>query len=260
MIITLTTDFGNDTYAGIMKGVILSINPKAAIVDISHKIQPQNINQAVFILKTAIPYFPKESIHCVIVDPGVGSNRSILLVETDASYFLAPDNGVLHYIFQEHEIKSVHQVNNSKFFLDKISTTFHGRDIFAPVAAHLSLGIATSEFGSPISEYDRGQMNAPIIETEKTMGEILFFDHFGNAITNIPDSLISEKAFVLCKGIKIPFHTTYSNAADKTPLALIGSHNHLEIAIRNGNAREQLALEKGQTITILNKSQDNLSE
>ncbi len=253
MIITLTTDFGNDAYVGIMKGVILRINPDARIVDLHHHIDPQHIDQAAFILKTAVGYFPDKTIYCIVVDPGVGSERKILLAETDNGFFIAPDNGVLKYIFNEITVKSVHQINNPEFRLEHISSTFHGRDIFAPAAAHLSLGVQPGELGPITSEYDEGQIKHPVIQPDKITGEILFFDHFGNAITNVPENQFEKNMSVYIDNTRIPFHAAYSDAEENVPLCLTGSHNHLEIAVRNGNAREQLSLKKGQIITLVKK-------
>ncbi len=252
-MITLLTDFGNDAYAGIMKGVIYNLHPDANIVDISHHVEPQSVDEAAFILNTAYPYFPDGTIHCVVVDPGVGSDRPILIVRTKTAIFLAPDNGVLSYILDKEINKEIFKVTNTSYFLDKISSTFHGRDIFAPVAARLDQDVSPEELGEPVKEHQTLNTPKPIQTENNIFGHILYFDHFGNAITNIPEHLLSQFHIQKLKLGNITLgqiQNTYADVADQTPLALIGSHNHLEIAIRNGNAREQLRLQKGQTIEI----------
>ena len=252
-MISLITDFGNDPYVGIMKGVILGIHPDARIVDITHHIQPQAIEEAAFILRSAYSYFPERTVHCVVVDPGVGSDRSILIVRTKTATFLAPDNGVLSFILEEEKNPQLFKVSNASVYLKKVSHTFHGRDIFAPIAAHLDRGLSPEALGIPVENYQKLNSPKPTVTKNIIRGHILLFDHFGNAITNIPASMLQMTSILKIKTNNLllhEIHKTYADAANKFPLALVGSHNHLEIAVKNGNAREQLDLEKGQIIEI----------
>lgn len=241
-IITLTTDFGeNDGYVGTMKGVIFSINPHAQIVDISHQIPAQKIDIAAFILFNSYKYFPPGTIHVIVVDPGVGSQRKILAVQAGGHIFIAPDNQLLKYIFFEHETTEVIEVLNKKYFLDIISATFHGRDIFAPVAAHLSLGTPIKNLGKITTDFRPGEINTPQISKDKIEGEIIFSDHFGNCISNISQQAINGKSFTLECGTTFidQLSNFYADAKPGGALALIGSSGYLEIAVRDGNAQKE---------------------
>lgn len=186
-VITLTTDFGmTDAYVGIMKGVILGINPEASIVDICHTIQPQNVTQAAFVLSTAFPYFPQGTIHLVVVDPGVGTKRRAVILITHQALFVAPDNGVLSYVIKEAEPRfEAITISNPRFWRSPVSFTFHGRDILAPVAAHLSLGVPPREFGDVIHSLSVFPRPQPYQGAEgELVGHIIHIDRFGNLITN----------------------------------------------------------------------------
>ena len=193
-VITLLTDFGNqDAYVGIMKGVIAGINPFANIIDICHNIPPQDIFQAAYLLYTSYKYFPKKTIHVAVVDPGVGSKREIVCAETQDYLFLTPNNGLLSFIIQEEKPKCIIRVTDDKYFLPSPSSTFHGRDIFAPVAARLSLGIKPQQLGPKINQLD--QLEIPKPEYKKTgqlEGQIIYIDRFGNLVTNITRGYIEQ--------------------------------------------------------------------
>ena len=193
-IITLLSDFGNqDAYVGIMKGVIAGINPLANIIDISHSIPPQDIFNGAYLLYTSYKYFPKGTIHVAVVDPGVGSQRDIVCVETQDHLFLAPNNGLLSFVVQEEKPKGIFRVTNNRYFLPSPSNTFHGRDVFAPVAAHLSLGIKPHQLGVKISKLE--QLDIPKPHYKKTgqlEGQIIYIDRFGNLITNITREHITQ--------------------------------------------------------------------
>lgn len=252
-VITLLTDFGEtDGFVGIMKGVILSINPQANIVDISHEILPQDVDAGAFVLNCSYRYFPGGTIHVIVVDPGVGSERKILAVQSANYYFIAPDNHVLKHIFQSSETLTVVEVLNKQFFLNKISHTFHGRDIFAPVAAHLSTGVGIEQLGHETKNYDRGTIDQPIITKSSVIGKIIYSDKFGNLITNIPGEMINKPISFIKIGSTIINHlsNSYNEVGPGQPLAIIGSSEYLEIAIRNGNARRQLSLDRGETVLI----------
>lgn len=249
-IITLTTDFGiSDAYAGIMKGVILGINPEVHIVDISHEIEPQNVAQAAYLLNTARPYFPDGTIHVVVVDPGVGSSRKALLTKTPCAYFIAPDNGVLEYIYKD--VVEVVSLTNSKFQLTSISNTFHGRDIFAPAAAHLSLDVPLHEFGEPVTSFARiPQPRLEHLSDGGIAGQVIHIDRFGNLITNILDVDIPHGDI----RVEIKNHMinglSSSYIEGRGLVAIIGSSGNLEISLPNGNAAEVSGAECGDFIKI----------
>lgn len=252
-IITLLTDFGErDGFVGTMKGVILSINPKATIVDINHEIPAQDIEAGAFVLNSSFRYFPHGTIHVAIIDPGVGSDRKILAVQANNYFFIAPDNQVLKYILHSSETLTVVDVLNKEFFLNKISHTFHGRDIFAPVAAHLSTNVGIEQLGQKTKKYNRGIIDQPIITESNISGKIIYSDKFGNLISNIPAELIDQPISFIQIGSTIlnRLSNAYTEVDFNQPLAIIGSSGYLEIAIRNGNARRQLLLDREDSVTI----------
>lgn len=255
MIITLTTDFGLwDAFVGAMKGVILDINPHAQIVDISHDIAPQDIDHAAFVLKCAYPFFPKGTVHVVVVDPGVGTERLILAVRTERHVFLAPNNGVLKYVFDEHPDAEVFCVTNSECFRERVSRTFHGRDIFAPVAAHLSKGLPTEKLGKPFTEFERGTVTHPMQLEDRIVGEVVAFDRYGNGITNIPGDWICDRESVRVLVKDRVFESlarSYMDVPPGEPLAIIGSADVLELSIDRGSARERLGLAIGELVTVI---------
>ncbi|HEX4275354.1 MAG TPA: SAM-dependent chlorinase/fluorinase [Bryobacteraceae bacterium] len=203
--ITLLTDFGTtDHYVGAMKGVMLGISPDAQQVDISHEIPPYAIPQAAFTLSQAWKCFPPGTVHLVVVDPGVGSSRRAIVVEAAGHYFVAPDNGVLTMIYEAAPDHQVRQITAARFFREPVSRTFHGRDIFAPVAAHLANGVRTAELGGPVADYARSVFGKPMQTAEKSWsGTILKVDHFGNLITNLVSEVwlpVMGNAFVMRVG------------------------------------------------------------
>lgn len=193
-VITLMTDFGDqDAYVGIMKGVITEVNPRANIIDICHSIPPQDIFKGAYLLYTSYKYFPKGTIHVAVVDPGVGSKRNIVCVETRNYLFLTPDNGILGFIIQEERPKRIIRVTNNNYFLPAPSNTFHGRDVFAPVAAHLSLGIKPKQLGNATKQLEHLSIPQPVRKnTRQLEGQIISIDHFGNLVTNITKSHLEE--------------------------------------------------------------------
>nr|MBC7243969.1 SAM-dependent chlorinase/fluorinase [Chloroflexota bacterium] len=254
-IITLLSDFGTaDGYAGVMHGVILSINPKAVVVDICHDIAPQDIHTAAFVLSTVYPYFPAGTVHVVIVDPGVGSERRALAVRTAHGTFVAPDNGVLSYVFARESISEVVHLTNARYWLSPLSNTFHGRDLFAPVAAHISLGVALSDMGPAIQDPVRFAVTEALVQNDGSIhGQVLHVDRFGNIITNVPRELLTtgQSWRVHIAGYEVDsLSKTYAGAADGALLALIGSSGHLEIAVRNGNAAAMLKADRGTEVVV----------
>jgi hypothetical protein len=257
-IITLTTDLStDDPYVATMKGVILSINPQVIIVDICHAIKPQNIAQAAFLLSTTYRYFPEGTIHVVIVDPGVGTERKAVLLITPQAIFIAPDNGVLSYIIEEAspELEAI-ALTNPRFWLSPVSDTFHGRDIFAPVAAYLSLGIPPHEFGNQISSIFAFPIPCPQIGEEGVLiGHVIHIDHFGNLVTDIKrEDLPRGRLFIeVCGHIIDDLSQSYADGEEL--LAIIGSSERLEVSIKNGSAARFLRAKMGDEVKVgINKS------
>src|SRR5262245_5011152 len=186
-IVTLTTDFGqHDWFVGVVKGVLLGINPELQIVDITHCIPPGDIHAGAFALAAAASYFPKETVHVTVVDPGVGSSRPALAARTRHATYIGPDNGVLSLALAKDPPEHVHHLENPRYFLASISRTFHGRDIFAPVAAHLTRGAEFSSLGPEVTHWERLSFPEPRREGRDLVGEVVYIDRFGNGITNLP--------------------------------------------------------------------------
>ena len=266
-IITLTTDFGtSDTYVGIMKGVILGINPNTRIVDLTHAIPPQDIYEAAFSIYAAYRYFPKGTIHIIVVDPGVGSDRQTIVSHIDNAFFVCPDNGVLSYLLHDVENQGRHAIDsvaiqNSAYCLPEVSNTFHGRDIFAPVAAHLSLGVSLDDIGPAVPTLVRLPIQVPELSGNTLTGQIVKIDRFGNAITNIPETAIARLESALTAEMPIyeisvgsvrlnRLNRAYAESGIGEPLAIIGSSGLLEIAINSGNAKEDLAIKRGDPVIV----------
>jgi S-adenosylmethionine hydrolase len=254
-MITLTSDFGlKDPYVAEMKGVILSINSKTTIVDITHGIEKFDIRTGAFILASVVPYFPKGTVHVAVVDPGVGTNRRSILVESKQGFFVGPDNGVLMLAAQKLGSEHTFEINNPKFMLPKISSTFHGRDVFAPAATYLDMGMKPSEFGPEISD----AINPEFVKVEKIngsfTGEVLYIDGFGNIITNITQKEVADAKSVKVKfpnfSLALAFKKTYSEAKFQEPITLFGSHGFLEIALNQDNVAEKLHVTAGDKIQV----------
>ncbi|MFQ5813222.1 MAG: S-adenosyl-l-methionine hydroxide adenosyltransferase family protein [Anaerolineae bacterium] len=257
-IITLTTDFGlADGYVGTMKGVILSIHPTATIVDISHDIAPQDVREAAYTLYAAYPYFPQGTIHVVVVDPGVGSERRAIALRTSQAIFVAPDNGVLSYVVAGERVEQIVHLTNPSYHLSPVSRTFHGRDIFAPAAAHLARGIPLAELGQPLTEIITFSLPRPQIHPDGTIvGEVIHIDRFGNLITSITATDLAghsplRESVVKIKGQSIRgIVNTYAEVTPGKPLALIGSEDHLEISVSGGSASQTLAARVGDEVLL----------
>lgn len=243
-IITLTTDFGlRDPYVAEMKAVILNINPDSKIVDITHEIEKFNIRMGSYILAAASSFFPKGTIHVAVIDPSVGTRRQAILVQTENHYYIGPDNGVLALATESQVTERIYRIENPRFMLPKISYTFHGRDIFAPAAAYLAKGISPSEFGQEIQEVVRPRF-AKTIQTKNSLtGEVIHVDGFGNIITNLREEdleTIGARSMINLQlrntALELKLCRTYSEVGPQRALAIIGSHNFLEISINQGNA------------------------
>lgn len=255
-LITLTTDFGSkDWFVGTMKGVILQIAPTASIIDLTHGISCGDIRAGAFALAASYRYFPSGTIHVGVVDPGVGGKRAGLIIETENGCFVGPDNGLFSYVLRGEKLKSVRQIQNPRYQLSNVSQTFHGRDVFAPVAAHISRGVPLSQFGARIHDFE--QLDWPELKTLKTglRGEVVYIDHFGNGITNITTSAVlssgAQKVRVAQKLISI--QSSYDAVKGKKPFAIVGSCGLLEIAVNGGNAAKSLKLKVGSPVSLLAK-------
>ncbi len=260
-LITMTTDFGSrDSFAGSMKGVILKINPQAHIVDISHEVGAQDIWEAAFTLKTAYSNFPKGTIHLAVVDPGVGSGRRPIIVVTESYYFVGPDNGIFSLVFQEAERLRVHHITASHYFLANPGPTFHGRDIFAPVAAWLTKGIPSGNFGEEIEDYVKLNVPVPKKSTNSVDGHVIHIDRFGNVITNIsykdiqsfvPEGAVLGPVSVNVAGRKISgLKKFYAEAAPGEPGTIINGSGYLEIFMFKQNARTALSIKRGEAVKL----------
>ncbi len=270
-IITLTTDFGlTDGYVAAMKGVILGINPDAKLIDICHNIKPQNIAQAAFVLSTAYPFFPQKTIHLVVVDPGVGTERRAIILRTPLADFVAPDNGVLSYVIQQSSTKpvvdnvNVGQVElepeleavaltEPRFWRSPVSPTFHGRDVFAPVAALLSLGFPPINFGEAITSVTMLPLPYPYQALDGSpVGHILHIDNFGNLITNIKSSDLpqTKEPISIEVGNHLISGLSRTYAGGKGLLALIGSSGYLEVSLKGGSAHAFLNAEVGSQVRV----------
>jgi S-adenosylmethionine hydrolase len=259
--ITLTTDFGTaDHYVAAIKGVILWINPAVNIVDITHDIPPHDIFEAAFIIKNAYQYFPPDSIHITVVDPGVGSNRRPLLICTDHHHFLAPDNGVLTFILEHEHIVEAYELTAKHYWRGIASDTFHGRDIFAPVAGWLSKGTRPRNFGEPTNAPVKIKVPTPQnLDEKRILGTIIHIDRFGNAVLNVDmDHMISLNRDILKNSLKLKsgnvtitdFKKTYAEGEQGKPFFLFNSSNHLEIAMNQSSAASTLNLKRGSEVLI----------
>jgi S-adenosylmethionine hydrolase len=257
-IITLTTDFGlADGYVGTMKGVILDIAPTATIVDISHEITPQDVRGAAYVLYAATPYFPQGTIHVVVVDPGVGSQRRAIALRTPQATFVAPDNGVLSYVVAGERVEEIAHLTNPRYHLSPVSRTFHGRDIFAPAAAHLARGIRLAELGEPLREIITFPLPRPQVRPDGAIvGQVIHVDRFGNLITSIMSKDLADhsplrKSVVKIRGQSIRgIVNTYAEVTAGKLLALIGSEGYLEISVSGGSASQTLEAKAGDEVLL----------
>jgi S-adenosyl-L-methionine hydrolase (adenosine-forming) len=261
-IITLTTDFGlNDHFVGVMKGVLLEIAPEAQLIDISHAVQPFDILDGALTISQAYSYFPAGTVHMVVVDPGVGSARRPIIVSGDRYFFVAPDNGVLSLVYAREERISVRHLTAEHYFLQPRSNTFHGRDIFSPIAAYLAKGADPEKLGDEINDYVRFGVPRPKPVDERTLrGVVLKVDRFGNLITNITPTDIPKlfesgaKAFKIAVGAKGPVTRICSNYAEGAPgeaFGILGSMGFLEIATNRGSANQLLGAGKGSEVNVV---------
>ncbi|MCW4021566.1 MAG: S-adenosyl-l-methionine hydroxide adenosyltransferase family protein [Candidatus Bathyarchaeota archaeon] len=245
-IISLLTDFGQtDSYVAQMKAVILSINPDVRVVDITHQVTKFNIYMGAFCLASAAPHFPLQTVHVAVVDPGVGTKRRSILVETKHNLYVGPDNGVLMLATQNETITHVYCIENPDYMLSKVSNTFHGRDIFAPVAAHLTTGVKPCEFGPEIHDYVVPNFAKPQTKKGTIVGQVLHIDDFGNIISNISAQQLNQanihSGSIVCaevgdKTLDLPVFLAYGDVNQNDCLVLVGGTGFIEVAVNQGSA------------------------
>jgi len=257
-IITLTTDFGlSDPYVAMMKGVILSINPSARLVDVTHQIGIGSISQAALLIRETFTYFPEGTVHLAVVDPGVGSNRRLIALQAGAHFFVGPDNGLFWPVLRDVKGTKAVQLTQTRYFLPSITQTFHGREIFAPVAAHLSLGLSLESLGPAVRDLTKLNIPQPYVKEGVLCGQIIRVDNFGNLVTNISslelmDFLESDPPRIEAGKLLIrKLSRIYADCEEGEPLALINSSNLLEIAVNLGRASEYIGLRNGEILGAL---------
>ncbi|MGE5533747.1 MAG: S-adenosyl-l-methionine hydroxide adenosyltransferase family protein [Bacillota bacterium] len=251
----MTSDFGlKDPYVAEMKGVILTINPNAKIIDVVHDVAKFDIRMGAFILASAAPYFPKGTVHLAVIDPSVGTERKPILIQTKQAFFVGPDNAVLMLAAQNQGIEHVYQLTNPNLMQPKVSNTFHGRDIFAPAAAHLDLGIKPHKFGAEVGDAIKPRFATVNRKDNLLIGEVLHIDGFGNIITNITEKQAGAAKKLNLKfdkvALKIIVAKTYAQSKPNGAVALIGSHGFLEIALNQASAAEKFGVKAGDPVEI----------
>lgn len=274
-IVVFTTDFGlSDAYAGVMKGVALGINPNLRLIDLTHQILPQNVAQGSFLLGINHLFFPDDAIHVAVVDPGVGTDRRPVLLTTPCGTFVSPDNGLLSGVVDRYleavpestgpvalpsELSAVH-LTNPDYWRHPVSHTFHGRDIFTPVAAHLSLGVAPRDMGEPIDHLYYLPLPRPVSHGDAITGQVIYQDVYGNLVTNIPADNLPDVELVDVRikgrsivGLSRTFNDNLHVGEDGL-IALAGSHGYLEVALPNGSAADSLAGSEGEAVTVVYSS------
>jgi len=259
-VITFTTDFGNkDYFTGAMKGVILGINPDAKFVDISHEVQSHDLWGASYLLDAASRFFPQYTIHVAVVDPGVGSERRPIIAVTDKHYFIAPDNGLLSFIYKDPGFSRVIHITADHYFLPVIGSTFHARDIFAPVAAWLSKGVEADKFGEEITDFNRFGIPSPRTESNVLTGEVVYIDKFGNCITNVSFEDIRQYVektgtesyrMMFKEKVVETLSPYYSSLKQGEPGIVVNGNGYLEIYVNQGDARRMLELKRGEKIQV----------
>jgi S-adenosyl-L-methionine hydrolase (adenosine-forming) len=252
-IITLTTDFGHhDPFAGIMKGVVAGINRDAVVIDLSHGVAPQNIREAAFILAMSTPYFPTGTVHVAVVDPGVGGDRRAIAIQAGECFLVGPDNGVLSWAFRDIRPAAIRQIIRSDYIGPTVSATFHGRDIFAPAAAHLSAGVPIDALG-PAAE-DPVLIDFPLPEASDgtIRGEVLYIDRFGNLMTNVCAQGVQGMREITLGGTRVGrLCASYGAGQPGEVIALVSSTGYLEIAVNLGSAAQLLGASVGDRVTVL---------
>lgn len=255
-VIALTTDFGTvDPWVGILKGVLTGRAPAARVIDVTHGIPPRDIGAGALVLRHALPWFPAGTIHLVVVDPGVGGVRRPLCVETKRGFLVGPDNGVLSPAAEAAGIVRVIHLTEERFFLAPRSATFHGRDVFAPVAAALATGTPPGDLGPAVADMHRLELPAPTHDADTVRGRVVYVDHFGNLVTNVPQSLLASfprgVSSISIRGTRLAgLASSYSAAPPGRPVAVVNSWDLLEIAVRDGSAAAVLGAAVGDEVVV----------
>ena len=253
-IITLLTDFGMaDHYVSAMKGVILSIAPRVRLVDVSHEVESQNVLSGAYLLANSVPWYPAGTIHLAVVDPGVGSERRIIAGRWGDQIIIAPDNGLVSLVQQNTPAAEIYELSDRQYFLPEVSDTFHGRDIMAPVAAHLACGTALSALGAAIDHPLIIHVPQPEVIENRLVGQVMHVDRFGNLVTNIKADQFREfapKTVHIKDRVISSLVVTYADVPIGRPLAVVGSSNMLEISVNRGNARAELAVGVGEEVFL----------
>jgi hypothetical protein len=267
-IVTITTDFGTeDAYVPAMKGTMLSIAPDARLVDVTHRISPQDLMETAFVLRSAQPYFPSGTVHLVVVDPGVGTERRAVALRHEDHWYVGPDNGIFPLVLDTETPEAAVELDNPDVWrTPSPSTTFHGRDIFSPAAAHLAAGRSLDALGSSVEALEPLQWAPPTVDDRMIQGRVVYVDHFGNCITNVrrstladaldldevpasPKALPDVTAFA-GSTILDALHTTYGDVPEEDPVLLFGSTGFLEVSVNGGNAAERLDIRKGDAVKL----------
>jgi S-adenosylmethionine hydrolase len=250
VVVTLLTDFGTrDAYVAAMKGVILGICPEARLVDVTHEVPPQNVRAAAFLLAQAAPYFPRGTIHLAVVDPGVGSARRAVAVLTERAVFVGPDNGLFSLCLRNAPAWRAVEIANPRLRAAQVSSTFHGRDLFAPAAAHLARGVPFSELGPPVQDLVEIALQAPEVRGGVASGQVLHVDVFGNLVTDLAPEHLPTSAHLEVEGHHIgALVRTYADVSEGALCALVGSSGLVEISVRNGSAAERLGVGVGASV------------
>jgi S-adenosylmethionine hydrolase len=254
MLVTLTTDFGDgSSYVAALKGALLSVNPAARLLDLSHCLPPQDLIATAYFLADTLPWFPRGAIHVVVVDPGVGTGRALLCVEWHDQTILVPDNGCWTSLPRPDDPPPrVHRLEDRRYWRPEVSATFHGRDILAPVAGHLTLGVRPADLGPPVSEWVRLTLPQPEVAPGRIHGAVVVVDPFGNLVSNIPQSAIPPNGVVRIAGQDVPRRVrTYGDAEPGALVALIGSSGRLEVAVVQGSAAARLGVGIGIPVEVV---------
>jgi hypothetical protein len=238
-----------------MKGVMIRIQPRATLVDITHEVPAGDIRGGAFALAAAWRFFPKGTVHVAVVDPGVGSARRAIAVQTAEYCLVGPDNGVLSWALAQQKVRAIHALENGAYFLRPVSNTFHGRDIFAPVAAHISRGVSIRRLGPALKDFVRLAWPEPKARRGRIQGEVVYIDRFGNGITNLEGALSRDAKWIVCEShVKrrrcCPVKPFYQAVAPGSPVALVGSSGFLEIAVNGGSAEKVLGLKVGTRVLL----------
>lgn len=253
--ITLSTDFGlADWFVGTMKGVIATRCASARVIDLTHGVPAGDIRAGAFALMAGCRCFPAQTVHVAVIDPGVGSDRPAIAVETAAAFFVGPDNGVLSWALRHEEVRAIHRLENRDYFRDVVSATFHGRDVFAPVAAEIANGVPVSHFGPSAHEFVELAWPEVVRAAARLRGVVLYIDRFGNAITNIPHADLLARRGLLVRHGDVDLcqtATCYQAVNTGAAVAVPGSTGFLEIAVNGGNAGDELALAPGSEIVVI---------